>query len=65
MLILKITINKTRDIKSFEININDILMGYLSNGGEPNPDGTGSDSPSYFSSRRNMVINPVNIKVCI
>lgn len=38
MLISKITINKTRDIESIELNINDNLISYLSNGGEPNPD---------------------------
>jgi hypothetical protein len=35
---------------------------YLSNGGEPNPDGGGS---SFFASRRMLTINPVNIKICI
>ncbi|OVE69072.1 hypothetical protein CCS79_09105 [Clostridium diolis] len=56
MLISKITINKTRDIKSIELNINDNLISYLSNGG---------GSPSYFASRRRLMINPVNIKICI
>ncbi|WP_160687302.1 hypothetical protein [Clostridium sp. C2-6-12] len=65
MLISRITINKTRDIESIEININDNLISYLNNGGEPNPDGTGGDSPSYFTSRRRLMINPVNIKICI
>ncbi|WP_160689943.1 recombinase family protein [Clostridium sp. C2-6-12] len=65
MLISKITINKTRDIESIELNINDNLISYLSNGGEPNPDGTGGGSPSYFVSRRKLMINPVNIKICI
>ncbi|WP_297426085.1 recombinase family protein [Clostridium sp.] len=63
MLISKITINKTRDIESIELNINDNLIMYLSNGGEPSPDGGGS--PSYFTSRRRLMINPVNIKICI
>lgn len=31
---------------------------YLSNGGEPSPDG--EDSPSYFVLRRNLIINSVN-----
>lgn len=48
-----------------ELNINDNLIMYLSKGGEPNPDGTGGGSPSYFVSRRRLVINPVNIKICI
>ncbi|MEX0052470.1 recombinase family protein [Clostridium butyricum] len=65
MLISKITINKTRDIESIELNINDNLISYLSNGGEPNPDGTGGGSPSYFASRRRLMINSVNIKICI
>ena len=65
MLISKITINKTRDIESIELNINDNLIMYLSNGGEPNPDGTGGGSPSYFVSRRRLMINPVNIKIYI
>lgn len=63
MLISKITINKTRDIESIELNINDNLISYLSNGGEPSPDGGGS--PSCFVSRRKLLINPVNIKICI
>ena len=65
MLISKITINKTRDIESIELNINDNLISYLSNRGEPNPDGTGGGSPSYFVSRKKLMINPVNIKICI
>ncbi|MDR3595642.1 hypothetical protein [Clostridium sp.] len=65
MLILKITINKTRDIESMELNSNDNLIMYLSNGGEPSPDGNGGGSPSYFVSRRKFMINPVNIKICI
>lgn len=32
---------------------------YLSNGGEPSPDGGGS--PSSFVSRRRLMKNPVNI----
>lgn len=48
MLISKITINKTRDIESIELNINDNLIMYLTNGGEPNPDGTGDGSPPYL-----------------
>ena len=63
MLISKITISKTREIESIELNINDNLIMYLSNGGEPSPDGGGS--PSYFVSRRMLMINPVNIKICI
>ena len=47
------------------LTINDNLIIYLSNGGEPNPDGTGGSSPSYFVSRRKLMINPVNIKICI
>ena len=62
MLISKITINKTRDIESIELNINDNLIMYLSNGGEPSPDGGGS--PSYFVSRRRLMINHVNINFC-
>ena len=41
MLISKITINSTRDIESIELNINDNLIIYVSNGGEPSPDGWG------------------------
>lgn len=44
MLISKITINKVRDIESIELNINDNLIMYLNNGGEPSPDGGGSPS---------------------
>ena len=55
MLISKITINKTRDIESIEININDNLIMYLSNGGEPSPDDNGGGSPSYLVSRRKDV----------
>lgn len=43
MLITKIIINKTRDIKPIDININDNLINYLINGGEPNTDGIGGD----------------------
>ena len=42
MLISKITISKTRDIESIELNIKDNLLIYLNNGEEPNPDGGGS-----------------------
>jgi len=38
---------------------------YLSNGGEPSPDGNGGGSPSYFVSKKRLMINPVNIKICI
>lgn len=65
VLISKITINKTRDIEPIEFNINDNLIMYLSNGGEPSPDGNRGGSPSYFVSRRKLMINPVNIKICI
>ena len=44
-------------------NLNDNLIMYLSNEGELSPDGGGS--PSYFVSRRKLMINPVNIKICI
>lgn len=54
MLISKITINKTRDIESIELNINDNLIMYLSNGGEPSSEEGGS--PSYFVSRRKLMI---------
>ena len=63
MIILKITINKDKEIESIELNINDNLIMYLSNGGERSPDGGGS--PSYFASRRTLIINLVNIKICI
>ncbi|MFL0167937.1 recombinase family protein [Candidatus Clostridium helianthi] len=65
MLISKITINKTRDIESIELNINDNLIMYLSNGGEPSPDDNGGGSSSYFVSRRMLRINSMNIKICI
>ena len=42
MLISKITINKTRDIELIELNMNDNLLIYLNNVGEPNPEGGGS-----------------------
>jgi site-specific DNA recombinase len=45
--------------------INYNLISYLSNGGGPNPDGTGGGSPSYFVSRRVMMISPVDIKISI
>ena len=63
MILSKITISKTREIESIELNINDNLLMYLSNGGEPNPDGDGS--PSFVVSRRMLMINPVNIKICV
>lgn len=63
MLISKITINKTRDIESIKPNINDNLIIYLSNKGEPSLDG--GSSPYYFVSRRRLMINTVNIKICI
>ncbi|MDU4848671.1 MULTISPECIES: hypothetical protein [Clostridium] len=63
MLISKITINELRDIDSIQININDNLIAYLNNGGEPSPDGGGS--PFSFVSRRRLMINPVNIKMYI
>ncbi|EHI99771.1 hypothetical protein CDLVIII_3197 [Clostridium sp. DL-VIII] len=40
-------------------NINDNLISYLSNRGEPNPDGTGGGSTSYFVCRKKLMINPV------
>ena len=43
--------------------INDNLIMYLSNGGEPSPDGGGS--PFSVVSRRMLMINSVNIKNCI
>jgi site-specific DNA recombinase len=63
MLISKITISKTREIKSIELNINDNLLMYLSNGGEPSPDGGGY--PFSVVSRRMMIINPVNIIIVL
>ena len=56
MLISKITINKIREIESIELNMNENLVMYLDNGGS---------YPSSFISRRMLMINPVNIKVCI
>jgi len=50
-------------IESIELNINDNLIMYLSNGGESSLDG--GCSPSSFVSRRMLMINPVNIKICI
>ena len=52
-----------REIESIEININDNLIMYLSNGGEPSPDGGGS--PSSFVSRRRLIIDSVNFKISI
>ena len=43
--------------------INDNLIMYLSNGGEPSPDG--GSSPFSAVSKRMLMINPVNIKICI
>ncbi len=63
MLISKITINELREVDSIQININDNLIAYLNNGGEPNPDGGGSPFP--FDSRGRMMIKPINVKVCI
>ena len=63
MLISKITINELREIDSIELTINDNLIAYLNNGGEPSPDGGGS--PFSFVSRRRLMINPVNIRICI
>ncbi|MDU2896960.1 MAG: recombinase family protein [Clostridium sp.] len=63
MLISKITINELREVDSIQININDNLIAYLNNGGEPNPDGGGS--PFSFVLKRRLMINPVNIKICI
>ncbi|WP_321825969.1 recombinase family protein [Clostridium butyricum] len=63
MLISKITINELREVDSIQININDNLIAYLNNGGEPNPDGGGS--PFSFVSRRSLMINPVNIRILI
>ncbi|MGG7175533.1 recombinase family protein [Clostridium neonatale] len=63
MLISKITINELREVDSIQININDNLISYLNNGGEPNPDGGGS--PFSFVSRRKLMINSVNIRICI
>jgi site-specific DNA recombinase len=37
---------------------------YLNNEGEPNPE-NGGGSPSYFVSRRVMMISPVDIKMYI
>ena len=47
MLISKIIISKTREIESIELNINNNLIMYLSNGGEPSPDGGGSPSSLF------------------
>ncbi|WP_185687405.1 hypothetical protein [Clostridium beijerinckii] len=51
-----VNINDTRDIK---ININDNLIIYLSNRGEPSPDGNGF--PFYFASRIKFIINHRNM----
>ena len=63
MLISKITINKDRDIESIELSINDNLIMYLNNGGEPSLE-KGSGSPSFIL-RRRLMINPVDIKICL
>ena len=63
LLISKITINKTRDIESMQFNINGNLIVHLSNGREASPDGGGS--PSYFVSRKNLRVNPINIDISI
>lgn len=42
---------------------NDNLIMYLINVGEPSSDGGGS--PFSVVSRRRLIINPVNIKICI
>lgn len=63
MLISKITINELREIDSIQININDNLIAYLNNGGEPNLDGGGSHFS--FDSKRRLMINPMNIRICI
>ncbi|MFL0166314.1 hypothetical protein [Clostridium beijerinckii] len=64
MLISKITISKTRYVESIEININDNLIMYLSNRGEPSPY-YGGGSPFYFDFRRKIMINSLNRKICI
>lgn len=56
MLISKITINELREIESIELTINDNLIMYLNNGG---------GSPFSFVLRRRLMINPVNIRICI
>ena len=63
MLISKITINELREVDSIQININDNLIAYLNNGGEPNPDGGGS--PFSFYSKKKSLINFMNIRISI
>ena len=63
MLISKGAINKTRDRESMELNINDNLIMYLSNGWEPSPNEGGA--PFSVVSKRMLRINPVNIKISI
>lgn len=46
-----------------ELNINDNLLMYLSNEGEASPDVGGF--PFSVVPRRILMINPVNIKICI
>lgn len=65
MLISKIIINKGRDIESIELKINNNLIMYLNNEGEPSPDNDGGGSLSYFVSRKVMMISPVDIRICI
>ena len=62
MLISKITIDELRKIDSIHININDNLIAYLNNEGEPNPDGDGS---SFYILRRKMLIKSINIIINI
>lgn len=64
MLISKITISKTREIESIELNINDNLIMYLNNGGEPSPD-DGGGYPSYFVSRKYLAMDLINIRITI
>lgn len=54
MLFSKIIISQIREIESIELNINDKLIMYLINGGEPSPDGR--VSPFSIFSRRMLVI---------
>lgn len=63
MLISKITINELREVDSIQININDNLIAYLNNGGEPNLDGGGS--PFSFNSKRKFILATINIQICI
>lgn len=56
-------VSKTREIESIEINENNNLLMYLSNGGEPNLDGGGS--PFSVVSERMLMTNFINIKIFI